>query len=336
MRSIHFYKFLSTALTFVTSLLISNILISDSHAEGQWHKGVNAGIYGVRNYHLYIPTKAISQKNSALVVFIHGCEQDPIDFARGSRMVEMSEKEGFLLLLPEQNKNYNPYKCWNWVLPANNMRAGEPEVIKLMTDEVINKYDIDQKRVFAAGMSSGAGMVNILGNCYPDKFKALASHDGVMYNATNIALDYEEVTVNGPSVAPWISAFKGFACALITDRPKSMPIIIFHGNNGPLMSPVHAFQIENQMKVYNDYLDNGKRDYSYFLEKSVNVVNDSNKYGYTQFLVTNKFKETFIERYMINHLGHAWSGGDKNYPYNDPNGPDATKLIIKFFKRFGL
>lgn len=303
---------------------------------GEWHKGVNAGIYGVRNYHLYIPTKAKAKKNNALVVFIHGCEQDPIEFAKGARMIEASEREGFLVLLPEQNKNYNPYKCWNWVLPANNTRAGEPEVIRMMTDEVTRKFDVDEKRIFLAGMSSGAGMVNILGNCYPDKFKALASHDGVMYNATNVAVDYEEVTVNGPSVAPWISAFKGYACASLTDKPKSMPIIIFHGNNGPLMSPVHAFQIENQMKVYNDYLDNGKRDYSYFKEKSVNVVADTDRYGYTQFVVTNKFDEVFIERYMINHLGHAWSGGDKAFAYNDPKGPDATKLIIKFFKRFGL
>lgn len=330
MRSIHFLKLLSFSLILTNLLLLSNVLA------GEWQKGVNAGIYGVRNYHLYVPAKAKGIKHAALIVLIHGCEQDPIEFARGSRMIEMSDKEGFLLLLPEQNKNYNPYKCWNWVLPANNARFGEPEVIRLMTDEVIGKFDIDEKRVFAAGMSSGAGMVNILGNCYPDKFKALASHDGVMYNATNIALDYEEVTVNGPSVAPWISAFKGYACASLTDKPKSMPIIIFHGNNGPLMSPVHAFQIENQMKVYNDYLDNGKRDYSYFKEKSVNVVPDGTRYGYTQFVVTNKFNEAFIERYMINHLGHAWSGGDKNYPYNDPKGPDATLYIIKFFKRFGL
>lgn len=303
---------------------------------GEWHKGVNAGVYGVRNYKVYVSDKAKKLDRPALVVFIHGCEQDAEEFARGARMIEASDKEGFVLLLPEQNKNYNPYKCWNWVLPANLGRAGEPEVIRQMTDETIERFNLDADRVFVAGMSSGAGMVNILGNCYPEKFKALASHDGTMYNSTNVALDYEEVVVNGPSVAPWISAFKGYLCASFVDKPKSMPIIIFHGNNGPLMSPVHAFQIENQMKVYNDYLDNGKRDYSYFKEKSVTVTKDTDKYGHTLFTVVNKFNQPFIERYMINHLGHAWSGGDAKYPYNDPKGPDATKLVIQFFKKYGL
>jgi len=29
-------------------------------------------------------------------------------------------------------------------------------------------------------------------------------------------------------------------------------------------------------------------------------------------------------------LGHAWSGGDSKFPYNDAHAPDATTLIGTF------
>ena len=29
----------------------------------------------------------------------------------------------------------------------------------------------------------------------------------------------------------------------------------------------------------------------------------------------------------VNGLGHAWSGGDPKFPYNDAHAPDATALI---------
>ena len=29
-------------------------------------------------------------------------------------------------------------------------------------------------------------------------------------------------------------------------------------------------------------------------------------------------------------LDHAWSGGDPAHPYNDPEPPDATKLLGEF------
>jgi len=28
---------------------------------------------------------------------------------------------------------------------------------------------------------------------------------------------------------------------------------------------------------------------------------------------------------QVDALGHAWSGGDESYPYNDANAPDATR-----------
>jgi poly(3-hydroxybutyrate) depolymerase len=33
----------------------------------------------------------------------------------------------------------------------------------------------------------------------------------------------------------------------------------------------------------------------------------------------------------VTGLGHAWSGGDGAFAYNDPHPPDATALFAAFF-----
>ena len=44
-----------------------------------------------------------------------------------------------------------------------------------------------------------------------------------------------------------------------------------------------------------------------------------NTYGYYKYTLINKYKEVLIERYMV-----------------DTFGPDATALVVDFFKRYGL
>lgn len=307
-------------------------------ADTEFKTGSYIGPLGKRDYKVYIPTDLDKSKKYPIIMLLHGCEQNAADFAKGTHIIDWAEKKKFIVLLPEQNQAFNPYKCWNWVLPVNNTRTGEPQVVITMLDEVIRKYHGDANRVFAAGMSAGAAMVNILGNCYPERFKALASHDGAQYYATATGLDYSDVVLYGASVASPIAAETGNICSsLVPNRPKQMPIIIFHGMSGPLMSPAHAFQVEAEFKIFNDLLDNGVRDTSYYLEKSVTFVPATKTvYGYNKFVLINQNHEPLIERYMINDLSHSWSGGEKDMSYNDPKGPDATGFIMTFFDRYGL
>lgn len=322
---------------FFTILLIVSFAPTLNAADN-FIEGAYNGIYGTRNYKLFIPSGLDKTKKYPVIVMLHGCEQNAVDFAKGTKIVQWAEQEKFIVLLPEQNPAYNSYKCWNWILPVNNTRAGEPQVIISMLDEVIRKYNADGDRVFAAGMSAGGTMVSILGNCYPERFKALASHDGAQYYATATGMDYNDVVLYGASVPVATAAQTGYACSsFVGNRPKQMPIIILHGLNGPLMSPAHAFQVEAEFKILNDLLDNGVRDNSFFLEKNVTTVPATKTtYGYIKYVLLNPARESLIETYMINDLSHSWSGGTAGMSYNDPKGPDATKFILEFFSKHGL
>ncbi|MBC7427001.1 MAG: PHB depolymerase family esterase [Bacteriovorax sp.] len=327
---------MKTQFAMLMSSLFLSLTFNVVHAT-DFETGSYQGMLGARNFKVYVPAGLEKGKKAPVVMMIHGCDQDAENFAAGTRIVKWADKEKFIVLLPEQNKDYNPYRCWNWVLPVNNSKFGETQVLIDMLDQVLKKYNGDSGKVYAAGMSSGASMVNILGNCYPERFKALASHDGTQFYATQTGMDFADVVLYGASVPAPAAAEAGYACsAYTTNRPKKMPIIIFHGMNSPLMSPAHAYQVENEFKIFNDLLDNGTRDTSYFGSKDVVFYPGNNTYGYNKYTLINKQKEVLIERYMINDLAHSWSGGDPKYPYNDAKGPDATALVIDFFKRYGL
>lgn len=335
--SLEEYSLKNTKIASIISIILLSFSVSAIAATDVFEKGTYSGLFGVRNYKVYIPKSLAKTKKAPVVVMLHGCEQNAEEFAAGTRITKWADKEKFIVLLPEQNILYNPYKCWNWVLPVNNARTGETQVIVEMLDAVIAKYGADKDRVFAAGMSSGASMVNILGNCYPERFKGLGSHDGTQFYSTKTGMDFADVVLHGASVPPFDAAQVGNRCSsFVSNRPSKMPIIIFHGMNSPLMSPAHAFQIESEFKIFNDLLDNNRRDTSYFLEKSVKFVPATSTYGYNLYTLINPNHEVLIERYMINDLAHGWSGGLSTLPYNDPKGPNATQLIIEFFKKHGL
>lgn len=327
---------MSPITTFIVSLLFSGVF---ANAEaGVWKTGTASSSTGLRDYRVYIPNDMPKGHRPALVVMLHGCDQNAKDFAFGSRIEIQADKEKFIALFPEQNILNNALKCWNWYLPAYNGRYGESEAIISIIDTIIEKYNVDSDNVFAGGMSAGASMVSILGNCYPEKFKALASNDGTQFYASASGIDFVNVVMRGASVNTATAAKRGYECSqFVENKPTQMPMIIFYGMNSPLMSPIHATQIEDQITGFNDYLDNGKKDQSIIKSQaSLSVAATKTAYSYTLFTTTNHDNQVFIERYMIDNLGHDWSGGASGVKYSDSMGPDATALMIKFFKRFGL
>lgn len=322
---------------FFYTLILIMISISSSLFAGTWKTENNSGFFGFREYAVYIPDNLPKTKKPSLVVMLHGCDQNVEEFAAGTRITKFADKEKFIVLLPEQNTTYNSFKCWNWVVPSNNTRSGEAQSIISMLDSVAEKYDINTQSVYAVGMSAGASMVSILGNCFPEHFRALGVQDGTQYFATATGLDFINVVLKGASIDFDLAAEVGNACSAgVSNRPTQMPMIIFNGKNSPQMSPIHALQVESEMLAFNDYLDNGIRDNSYFLSKKMITVPEGKTYGYDLYTTMSTANTPLIERYMVEKLGHDWSGGLAGLPFNDPKGPDATGMMIRFFKKFGL
>ena len=164
--------------------LVSNKTVSHS---GKKESHFNQYYYGSNFYYrLYVPRGYQPEKEVPLMVMLHGCRQDALDFAKGTRMNELAEQGNFIVLYPEMNVLANPNRCWNWFFDYNQRRGiGEPAVIKGMVDQVKLHYSIDANKIFIAGLSAGGAMSVIMGATYPDVFSGVGVVAGVEYSAAD-------------------------------------------------------------------------------------------------------------------------------------------------------
>ncbi|HWE28604.1 MAG TPA: PHB depolymerase family esterase, partial [Polyangia bacterium] len=96
--------------------------------------------FGGRAYKLYVPSSYAGQP-LPLVLMLHGCTQDPDQFATGTNMNAVAEAHGFFALYPDEPASAQSLKCWQWFDPAHQKRgAGEPAALVALVDHVASQY----------------------------------------------------------------------------------------------------------------------------------------------------------------------------------------------------
>ena len=141
------------------------------------------GPAGSLDYRLYVPADH-EQRELALVVMLHGCTQNPEDFALGTRMNDLAEEFGLIVAYPHQTRLANPNGCWNWFDRRHQNRgSGEPAKLAGLAQALAKEFDVRRERVFAAGLSAGGAMAEILAATYPDVFDAVGIHSGLPYKS---------------------------------------------------------------------------------------------------------------------------------------------------------
>jgi poly(hydroxyalkanoate) depolymerase family esterase len=263
---------------------------------------------GSRAYRTYIPAPR-NGGVTGVVVMLHGCTQNPEDFAAGTGMNLLADRHGFVVVYPAQSRGDNAQSCWNWFSRGDQKRGrGEPAILAELTRAICAQHGVTNDDTFVAGLSAGAAMAAILGEAYPDVFAAIGTHSGLPVGAAK-------------DVPSAFAAMAGTAAeAGPAHSGSKVRTIVFHGTADATVHP------SNSDRIVQRALTGGAQQ----------VVEDthsgqSNGRNFSRIIATGPDGRDVLEHWQITGLGHAWSGGQAGGSYTDTKGPDASAEMIRFF-----
>jgi poly(hydroxyalkanoate) depolymerase family esterase len=261
----------------------------------------HAAAAGGRDYRLYVPASA-EEGIEGLLVMLHGCKQDPDDFAAGTAMNAHAERARLLVAYPRQPRAANAMLCWNWFSPGDQRRdAGEPAIIAGLTRAIVAEFGLDGLPVMVAGLSAGGAMSAVMGATYPDLFTAVGIHSGLPYGAAN-------------DLASALAAMRGEHGLGVTAGP-AVPTIVFHGDADRTVHPGNATRIAAAVGPGDTRRETGT---------------SAGGRAFRREVLTGDCGTVRLEVWMIAGADHAWSGGDPAGTYTDPAGPDASAEMVRF------
>lgn len=285
----------------------------DAPGKGRFVSGSFTNAAGTRGYKLYIPD-GIEGEAVPLVVMLHGCTQNPDDFAAGTRMNLLADEGKFFVLYPEQSQGANMQKCWNWFQVGDQGRdRGEPSIIAGITHQVAATQPVDTRRIFVAGMSAGAAMAVVMGETYPDLYAAAGVHSGLPYGAArDMPSAFQAMQSGGENRAA---------------TGRGVPTIVFHGDRDATVSRRNGEQILRRW-VSPGATGEGANAKPLITVKKGQVPNG---HTYTRSVYHDADGQPVAEGWTIHGAGHAWAGGDARGTYTDSRGPDASAEMVRFF-----
>jgi poly(hydroxyalkanoate) depolymerase family esterase len=302
-----------------------------------------------RDYALYVPgaVAAKPRRKVPLLVFLHGCNQTADDVAVGTRLEELAEKQGLLVLFPNQTRtpgssypfaDGNGSGCWNWFHPDHQTRGGgEPATLAAMTRDVMSRFAVDGRRVWLAGLSADADMATVLAATHPDYYAAVAPVSGCAYLSCS--------DVSGTA-----------AFAAMGQRARVMPTLVVQGDVDMVNNAAMGGTALAQWVGTNDRADDGAANGSIppvpsSVETHPQVVGTPpgdpcvgnsrlpclggaaglKSYPYTVLRHDAPDGSTVVQALVVHGANHAWTGGNPQGSFVDPVGPDLAQVLHEFF-----
>ncbi|HEX8519904.1 MAG TPA: PHB depolymerase family esterase [Pseudonocardia sp.] len=261
----------------------------------------HTGPAGERRYALHVPAGGAGPR--PLVVMLHGGTQTADAFAAATRMGEHAERHGFLVAHPEQTAEANAMRYWNWFRPQDQRRGeGEPAILAGIVAEIAAAHPVDPDRVFVAGFSAGAAMAAVVGAAYPDVVAAVGVHSGLAVGCAHDVGSAFSAMRAAPATAPALA--------------RGVPVVAFHGDADTTVA-----------------VDNAARVVEQFAGPAVaaETVAERGPGRTATRTVLRRDGAVVAERWTVHGSGHAWSGGVPGGSYTDPDGPDASAEMLRFF-----
>ena len=273
---------------------------------GRYTSGVFSNSDGSRSYKLYIPTIRDAGPRP-LIVMLHGCTQSADDFAAGTRMNFAAEAHGCFVVYPEQPPAANAAKCWNWFRPGDQGRGrGEPSLIAGITRQVVDAHNIDEARIYVAGLSAGGAAAAIMGEVYSDLYAAVGVHSGLACgSAHDVTSAFTAMRGGGND--------KNIAVAI-----PAKPTIVFHGDRDATVHPCNGAKVIARVAAETKF--------------ETQTVRKSTLTGHSFSHTVHRDASGLgvLELWELHGAGHSWSGGSPAGSFASADGPDASNEMLRF------
>ena len=258
-----------------------------------------------RFFRVHLPIGYSSQQEYPVVFVFHGGLGNPDNIEEITGFSSKADKEEFIVVYPYGTGSFDKrlltWNTWDCCGYADKKNINDVEFIKKVLEQVKSKYKVNDKMVYATGLSNGGMMCYLLACEMPDKFAAVAPVAATMF---------ENGSCNGND---------------------EVSFIIFNSLNDKHIPYAGGIGEESIIKVEKMPVENVV---NYWAKKfNCTFLNNTEGTDYQKINYGNK-NGTEIVFYKINKGGHSWPGGEKiRFMADTPvKNISATDLIWEFFK----
>ncbi len=259
-----------------------------------------------RAYLLHVPKTIPGNRPMPLVICLHGFAEWPAHVMRLSHWNQLADEYGFLVVYPRGTGFPFRWHCGGG-FGTQQQQDQDVRFISDLIDQLKGKYQIDEARIYANGLSNGGGMAFALAGQLSERIAAIGG-------------------VAGAYVLPWAQY-----------QPKRpVPAIFFHGTADPLV-PFHSgstgrFSFFPDIPVWVKTL----ADHNGCQTNAVPLPGKGSVSGVRYPAGTNSAD---VVLYTVAGGGHTWPGG-KPMPAlivgKTTQDIDATRVMWSFFAERSL
>jgi poly(hydroxyalkanoate) depolymerase family esterase len=312
-------------------------------APGQWLAGryplpLRPGQAVVQHmrYWLYVPKHVpdtVARQGWPLIVMLHGCQQSATQFAEGTRMNRLAENKGYAVLYPQQLVSVQAQRCWRWYERSTQQGGGETIALAGLIGSVCERHMIDRRRIYACGLSAGAGMAAVLALNHPELIAAVGLHSGPVFGAGHTPMGALHVMRHGAAAqsdAAILGVLHRRAANAAPGRFEPMPLmpaLLIQGDDDQVVRPINQQQLTRQWLQVNGLPDGAATRVTV---QPAGRGGRRNAHEIHDYLMGRK---VVLRVVRIAGLGHAWSGGDSMLRSNAEAGPEASRMMLEFFGR---
>ncbi|MBS1957133.1 MAG: hypothetical protein JST89_23285 [Cyanobacteria bacterium SZAS-4] len=137
-----------------------------------------------RHYLLHVPPNYAPTKPMPMILALHGMGGNSADFEKRTKLNDIADKEGFIVAYPDSTQWFSQkdWKTWDTddgIIPPGK-HVDDTKFLRSVIDTTQSQLNVDDKRIYMAGISNGGMMTMHAAGPLSDKLAAVAVVSGAM------------------------------------------------------------------------------------------------------------------------------------------------------------